>query len=55
MAKYFVESVKKCDMKDCEATAEVMDTVTGRRYCCEHAPKIWFYDARKYINRLAGS
>jgi len=52
MALYFIESVKKCDMKDCEAEAEIMDTVSGRRYCCQHAPKIWFYEARKYIDRL---
>lgn len=55
MAVYFVESVKKCDIESCQCKADMMDTVSGRRYCSEHAPKIWFYEARKYIDRLLGT
>ncbi|GHS98382.1 hypothetical protein FACS1894139_11330 [Planctomycetales bacterium] len=49
----FVESRHPCQKEGCEADCIIIDTISGSRFCRDHAPRLWIEDAYRNNRRLA--
>lgn len=48
----FVESNALCCKEGCEKKCVVMDTLTSKRFCENHAPRIWLEKAFRNDQRI---
>lgn len=48
----YVESSLPCQKPGCENPCVIMDTLTGNRFCAEHAPHIWLQIAHRNSQRI---
>ena len=48
----FVESLSSCCVEGCGSPCKIIDTLTGKRLCERHAPRLWVEEALRNEHRI---
>lgn len=48
----FVESLEPCCVDGCGKPCKILDLITGKRFCEQHAPRLWVEEAIRNDKRI---